>query len=360
MCSDLFGDFVARPRRVLRAPAARRRVRDRRQDGAARERDPADDRVAALRPDREPVGARPHARRLQRRLGGRGRGRHGPDRARQRRRRLDPDPGRRAAVWSGSSRRAGRVSVGPDGGPELPGRRRRADPDGRRHRGGARRARRLRARRRDLGAAARPTAATPGARASIPGGCGSGWRSTRRSRGPTLDPVCEQAARDAAALLESLGHDVEEITPPWSGLDLLPDFTRAFGPLIALTTWCSAAQPRRARADRGRRRAADLGDVRARAEQDTLDVPDRAGPARVGGPLDRRVPRAVRRGADAGARRSGRCDRRDPRPRSRPVGPLPALGRVHAVHRDRQRHRPAGDRRCRSTRARTGCRPRSS
>ena len=49
--------------------------------------------------------------------------------------------------------------------------------------------------------------------------------------------MCSQAAHDAAALLESLGHDVEEITPPWSGLNLLPDFTRAFAPLISLTTW---------------------------------------------------------------------------------------------------------------------------
>ena len=48
--------------------------------------------------------------------------------------------------------------------------------------------------------------------------------------GATIDPACSQAARDAAALLESLGHDVEEITPPWSGLNLLPDFTRAFAP----------------------------------------------------------------------------------------------------------------------------------
>jgi amidase len=54
--------------------------------------------------------------------------------------------------------------------------------------------------------------------------------------GATLDPVCETAARDAAALLESLGHRVEEITPPWSGLDLLPDFTRAFGPAVSMTT----------------------------------------------------------------------------------------------------------------------------
>jgi amidase len=53
--------------------------------------------------------------------------------------------------------------------------------------------------------------------------------------GGMLDPVCEQAARDAAAVLESLGHDVEEIEPPWSGLQLLNDFTRAFGPGIAMT-----------------------------------------------------------------------------------------------------------------------------
>jgi amidase len=55
--------------------------------------------------------------------------------------------------------------------------------------------------------------------------------------GAPVDPVCEQAARDAGALLESLGHHVQEITAPWSGLNLLPDFTRAFGPLISLTTF---------------------------------------------------------------------------------------------------------------------------
>ncbi len=54
--------------------------------------------------------------------------------------------------------------------------------------------------------------------------------------GATLDPVCEAGALDAAALLESLGHEVEPITPPWSGLGLLPDFTRAFGPEISMTT----------------------------------------------------------------------------------------------------------------------------
>ncbi len=54
--------------------------------------------------------------------------------------------------------------------------------------------------------------------------------------GAELEPVSEVAARDAARLLESLGHAVEEITAPWSGLELLSSFTRAFGPLVSLTT----------------------------------------------------------------------------------------------------------------------------
>jgi amidase len=55
--------------------------------------------------------------------------------------------------------------------------------------------------------------------------------------GVAVDPRSETAARDTAALLESLGHDVEEIDPPWAGLDLLPDFTRSFGPNVSLTTF---------------------------------------------------------------------------------------------------------------------------
>jgi amidase len=52
-----------------------------------------------------------------------------------------------------------------------------------------------------------------------------------------LDPVCERGARDAAALLESLGHSVEEISPPWRAGGLLNDFTRVFAPQISLATW---------------------------------------------------------------------------------------------------------------------------
>jgi amidase len=47
-----------------------------------------------------------------------------------------------------------------------------------------------------------------------------------------LDPACERAAHDAAALLETLGHEVEEVQPPWHRPALLDLFTRAFGPAI--------------------------------------------------------------------------------------------------------------------------------
>jgi amidase len=58
--------------------------------------------------------------------------------------------------------------------------------------------------------------------------------------GAELDPECERAARAGAALLESLGHVVEEIPSPWPEGDLLPDFTRAFGPLVSTTTLMGA------------------------------------------------------------------------------------------------------------------------
>jgi amidase len=54
--------------------------------------------------------------------------------------------------------------------------------------------------------------------------------------GVTLDPACEAATREAATLLASLGHEVEEIVPPWSGPDLLSLFTLTFGPSVSMTT----------------------------------------------------------------------------------------------------------------------------
>jgi amidase len=52
-----------------------------------------------------------------------------------------------------------------------------------------------------------------------------------------VDPLCERAVRDAAALLESLGHDVEPVDPPWEGQDLLQAFTLVFGTPVALGIW---------------------------------------------------------------------------------------------------------------------------
>ena len=132
--------------------AARRRLRDRRQDracprwGSCRRPSPA----GSGRPrTRGRSTARPAARAAARRRRWRPgwcRSRTGTTAAAR--------PGFPAACCGlvGLKPARGRVSVGPDAGRQLPGLRRRADPDGRRDRRGARPARRLRAGRRDLGA----------------------------------------------------------------------------------------------------------------------------------------------------------------------------------------------------------------
>jgi amidase len=52
-----------------------------------------------------------------------------------------------------------------------------------------------------------------------------------------IDPLCERAVRDAAGLLESLGHEVEQVDPPWEGQELLRAFTLVFGTPVALGMW---------------------------------------------------------------------------------------------------------------------------
>jgi amidase len=57
---------------------------------------------------------------------------------------------------------------------------------------------------------------------------------TESPLGTSVDPACVQAARDAAKLLESLGHTVEEITPPnWDQRPLIPIFMTVYGAGIA-------------------------------------------------------------------------------------------------------------------------------
>ncbi len=48
-----------------------------------------------------------------------------------------------------------------------------------------------------------------------------------------LDPLAEKGARDAAALLEELGHEVEEVAAPWKDADLLPIFSVLWATMIA-------------------------------------------------------------------------------------------------------------------------------
>ena len=83
-----------------------------------------------------------------------------------------------------------------------------------------------------------PPPAAPFARAAAeePGRLLIGVTTTSAIDGH-IDPACERAARDAAELLASLGHEVREIEPPWAGQDLLRVFTLVFGTPIAMGMW---------------------------------------------------------------------------------------------------------------------------
>jgi amidase len=65
-----------------------------------------------------------------------------------------------------------------------------------------------------------------------------------------LDPICARAAFDAAALLASLGHEVEEVRPPWRRPGMVERFTETFGPAvcvqIALAGLLAGREPREA------------------------------------------------------------------------------------------------------------------
>jgi amidase len=50
-----------------------------------------------------------------------------------------------------------------------------------------------------------------------------------------VEGQCAQAAREVGALLESLGHDVEEVDPPWRQPMIEESFTALFAPLVMLS-----------------------------------------------------------------------------------------------------------------------------
>ena len=155
--------------RRLRPDVPRHRAAAARQDEAQRVRLQRRGRPPAPRPGAHAVEPRALRRGLVGGVGGVRRHRGGPDRPRQRRRRLDPDPGlgQRAGRPQAHARPAGPGPVdAPDAGADRL--RRRADPLGARHRGVLPRGRE---------GLPRP-AAGPG-RATSPGraAAGSGWRS---------------------------------------------------------------------------------------------------------------------------------------------------------------------------------------
>jgi amidase len=53
--------------------------------------------------------------------------------------------------------------------------------------------------------------------------------------GAVVDPLCARAVADAAELLRSLGHDVEEVDPPWQVEGLSELFGAVFASQIALS-----------------------------------------------------------------------------------------------------------------------------
>ena len=153
--------------------------------------------------------------------GSRARGRPVRDRAGLGRRRLDPDPRRRAAACSASRPRAAasRTRRSPRGsGSARPGRSPARPPTppptstSSAATSGATRSRRR-----------RPSGRTRTRSASTRAGCASAL-TTVSPNDAQVDDACVAAARDAAELLASLGHDVEEAAPEWGGAELMEDF----------------------------------------------------------------------------------------------------------------------------------------
>ena len=156
--------------------------------------------------------------------------------------------------------------------------------------------------------------------------------TTASPNGNPVDDACVTAARDAAELLASLGHEVEESAPDWDGAQVMEDFkpvwqtTPSYYPI------------------RDPSLLSPLNQTFLRAAADDTEH----GLRRRGRPLadacaeDRVVLVGLRPAADADARATARSGRLGDRA-GRSVGAVRPCRSVHPVHGRLQRDRAAGD-----------------
>ncbi len=214
--------------------------------------------------DAQPLGPRAHRRRLERRLRGGRRVGHGADRARQRRRRLDPHPGQRPAGSSGLKPTRQRISEGPmhrrqhlgADGCELVVSRSVRDTaailDAVHGPGSGRPLRR------------RPPPARPYAEELERRARAAAHRRSRRSRSPDVeaDPECRRrrlrGRGEAARVARPRGRP--RTRPPAStGFDLQEHLPDALGGRTGRDAGCSSGRSLGRELGAGRRRAADAG-----------------------------------------------------------------------------------------------------
>ena len=170
-------------------------------------------------------------------------------------------------------------------------------------------------------------------------------------------PGRARAVAEAAELLRSLGHEVEEVEPPWRDRRRCASCSARSSPA---TSRCRSPTPGTIAGrepDRRGHGADELGDLldgqqarRGRAAW-LRRVQLQAFARRLVAFLA-----ALRRAAHAGARRASAAARHARHRRARPDVHVHPLGPVHAVHARVQRHRPARHLAAAVSRATTACR----
>ncbi len=151
-----------------------------------------------------------------------------------------------------------------------------------------------------------------------------------------------RAVREAAALLESLGHEVVEADPPWQQEGLMHLFTAAFGPAVSVQVMFASLIAGREPTEEDMEPLSwaiwqlcrSIDSVGALGAEYQLHAFARMFLTWL---ADYDV------AADAGARRAAGDDRHAGPAGAGPDGDVRAVGAVHAVHGGLQRHRLARD-----------------